>query len=48
MNVPLHWSDPDTESEAQIRRLALALKLLKLTLGVVAAALSIAKLLGVL
>ncbi|WP_410766925.1 hypothetical protein [Haloferax sp. DFSO60] len=48
MNVPLYRSDPEAESEAKMRRLALALKLLKLALGVVAAALSIAKLLGAL
>ncbi|WP_396612060.1 hypothetical protein ACH9L7_01900 [Haloferax sp. S1W] len=44
-------SSPDPESDDDhdgVRRLALALRLLKLALGVVVSALSIAKLLGVL
>jgi hypothetical protein len=49
MYAPTSQIDPESSDEYDdVRRIALVLKLLKLTLGVVASALTIAKLLGVL
>lgn len=48
MSVPTSSIDPESDDDHDVRRLALGLRLLKLTLGVVASALTIAKLLGFL
>lgn len=49
MSVPTSSIDPEPDDDHDdVRRLALVLRLLKLALGVVASALTIAKLLGFL
>ncbi|MRW97723.1 MULTISPECIES: hypothetical protein [Haloferax] len=49
MYAPTSSTDPESDDEYdEVQRLAVALRLLKLTLGVVASALTIAKLLGFL
>ncbi|WP_416840837.1 hypothetical protein [Haloferax sp. DFSO52] len=49
MYAPSRSTDPESDDDHDdVRRIALALRLLKLALGVVASALTIAKLLGYL
>ncbi|MDX5986958.1 hypothetical protein E6P09_13730 [Haloferax mediterranei ATCC 33500] len=49
MSVPrLSTGTESSDEHDEVRRLALALKLVKLTLGIVASGLTVAKLLGVL
>ena len=49
MYAPTSSIDPESDDDhAEVRRLTLALRLVKLTLGVVASALTIAKILGYL